>query len=132
MRNPIPMKKWAICRIAPEDADYSGGGGSDTADDGDAEIEVYRACGAEPSWSLTMSNGQMVFESADGPWVTTAKPEPKGTRVGPIYETPEMTVHINQFARCQGTDGQEYRDTVTIKVGKLHVHGCGGRLVEAE
>jgi uncharacterized membrane protein len=133
MRNLIPMKKWSACRIAPEDTDYSGGGGSDTTGDGDAAIGVYRAGGTEPNWSLTIGNGQMVFDSADGPCVAAATPEPQNTRVGPIYETPEMTVRINGFAGpCQGADGQEYRDTVSVTVGTLTVQGCGGEPVETE
>jgi heat shock protein HslJ len=128
MRNSIATKKWPICRIAAEDAYDSGDGGGDA----DAVTDAYRASGSEPYWSLTMSDGQMAFASADGTDVTVATPEPQSTRTGPLYETPEMTVHINNFRRCQGADGREYRDTVRVTVGTRTVQGCGGEAVEAK
>jgi len=85
----------------------------------------YRASGTEPFWSLTLTDAQMVYDSADGPDVTVATPAPQSTRAGPMYVTPQMTVRINQFQRCTEASGEEVHDTVTVTIGTQSVTGCG-------
>ena len=96
--------------------------------EGDAAADVaatYRASGTEPFWSLTMTDAQMVYNSADGPDVTVATPEPRSTRTGPVYETPELTVWINQVQRCPDTEGPARQDVVRVTIGAQTVNGCG-------
>jgi uncharacterized membrane protein len=85
----------------------------------------YRASGTEPFWSLTLTDAQMVYDSADGADVTVATPAPQSTRAGPMYVTPQMTVRINQFQRCTEASGEEVHDTVTVTIGTQSVTGCG-------
>ena len=110
----------------PAAANAAGGNESGNAAIGNADAaRAYRASGTEPFWSLTMTDAQMVYDSADGPDVTVATPEPRSTRTGPIYETPEMTVWINQVQRCPDTEGPARQDVVRVTIGAQEVTGCG-------
>jgi uncharacterized membrane protein len=91
-----------------------------------AAEEPYRASGTEPFWSLTIGGGHMVYDSADGPDVTVATPAQQPTRAGYRYVTPEMTVAVNTFQRCEEVNEAQYHDTVRVTVGGQTVTGCGG------
>jgi uncharacterized membrane protein len=93
--------------------------------------EPYRASGSEPFWALTIGGGQMAYDSADGPDVTVATPPQQPTRAGYRYVTPEMTVLVNTFQRCEAANGQEYHDTVRVTIGAGTVTGCGGEVTAA-
>lgn len=88
--------------------------------------ETYRASGSEPFWALTIGGGRMVYDAADGPDVTVATPAQQPTRAGYRYVTPEMTVAVNTFQRCDAASGEEYHDTVRVTIGAGTVTGCGG------
>ncbi len=99
--------------------------------DGNTTAAAYRASGTEPFWSLTVTDAQMVYDSADGPDVTVATPPQQPTRAGYRYVTPEMTVVVNTFQRCDAASGQEYHDTVRVTIGADTVTGCGGEVTAA-
>ena len=94
------------------------------------EDESYRAYGSNPDWSLTISRDQIRCDRADGSSICAAKPESKPTRAGEIFETPEMTVGINNFRRSVGADGRQYHDTVRVTIGEQTLTGWGGRPVD--
>lgn len=98
--------------------------GNETA----AETAPYRASGSEPFWALTIGGGQMVYDSADGPDVTVATPAQQPTRAGYRYVTPELTVVVNTFQRCDAPNGAEYHDTVRVTISAGTVTGCGGEV----
>ena len=82
--------------------------------DGNAAAAAATATGAsgtEPFWSLAIGGGQMVYDSADGPDVTVPTPPQQPTRAGYRYVTPEMTVAVNTFQRCEAANGAKYHDT---------------------
>jgi|GEM_PF-2816266 len=86
---------------------------------------TFRANGSEPFWSLTLSDAQMVYDSADGPDVTVATPKAQQTRSGPMYVTPELKVHVDIVRDCTHEDGETKGDTVKVTVGGQTVTGCG-------
>ncbi len=96
-----------------------------------ADAAAYRASGSEPFWSLTVTDAEMVYDSADGPDVTVATPPQQPTRAGYRYVTPEMTVAVNNFQRCDAASGEEYHDTVRVTIGAATVTGCGGEVTAA-
>jgi uncharacterized membrane protein len=96
-----------------------------------AAEEPYRASGTEPFWSLTIGGGHMTYDSADGPDVTVATPAQQPTRAGYRYVTPEMTVVVNTFQRCEAVNEAEYHDTVRVTIGGQTVTGCGGEETRA-
>jgi uncharacterized membrane protein len=101
---------------APAEAGNAAAGASDAS---------YHASGTEPFWSLSLGAARMVYDSANGPDVTVATPEPQQTRSGPIYATPQMSVRINRFQRCTEPSGEEVHDTVSVTIGTQTVTGCG-------
>lgn len=114
---------------APEANETAPAGNDAAAGDGDSYS--YSASGTEPFWSLTIGGGRMVYDSADGPDVTVPTPQQQPTRAGYRYVTPEMTVAVNTFQRCDAANGAEYHDTVRITIGAATVTGCGGEVTTA-
>ena len=112
---------------APEANEAAPAGNDAAAGEGDS----YSASGTEPFWSLAIGGGRMAYDSADGPDVTVATPPQQPTRAGYRYVTPEMTVAVNTFQRCEAANGAEYHDTVRVTIGAATVTGCGGEVTTA-
>lgn len=86
---------------------------------------TFRASGTEPSWSLTINNARMVYDSADGTDVTVATPGGNLSDGVLIYPTPEMTVEIELFRDCQDDSGELTLNRVVVRIGTQRMEGCG-------
>lgn len=92
---------------------------------------TYRALGTGPSWSLTIADGQMVYESPGTLPISIAAPAPE-TGDGTItYRTRRLTVDI-MHGPCEGPNDQRYTDAVFVTVGPDELSGCGGALLPAD
>jgi heat shock protein HslJ len=101
------------------------------ASTGTAE-EPYRAHGTEPFWSLTIVEGQLIFEPAAGARIAVPAPAPRTDEVTRSYTTPRLAVSINHGACTDGMSGQRYADTVFVTVGGREFEGCGGTTLAAD
>ena len=96
--------------------------------------ESYRALGTEPFWSLTIGEGRMVFEPADGEAVSVAAPVPDTSE--PImrrYRTRALSVDILVGASCSdGMGNPRFVDTVHVTARGREFEGCGGAVLAAD
>ena len=88
--------------------------------------ETYRATGTEPFWSVTIANGRMTYEAADGPTLTLPRPEPRTSFNGHRYETSRLTIDVTHAECSDGMSDRRYPDRVMVMVDGKTLHGCGG------
>ena len=91
---------------------------------------AYRAIGTEPFWSVTIDNGQMVYDSPDGPKLTVPAPAPRTSFNGHRYETPRLIVDVTHGQCSDGMSDRVYADTVRVNVDGRELKGCGGAVTE--
>lgn len=97
-----------------------------------AAAEPYRALGIEPSWSLTIADGRMTWESGERPSVSVAAPAPTSDEGQTHYQTRQLSVDIMPLACDRGMGGRRYADTVFITVAGELLGGCGGAELAAD
>lgn len=86
----------------------------------------YRALGTEPFWSVTIADGTMRYQPADGRVVTVPTPRPIVGINGERYQTRRLTVDITHGRCSDGMSDRTYRDTVRVTVEGRTLNGCGG------
>ena len=92
-----------------------------------AEVEVYRALGQEPGWTLTISDGRIDYVGDYGETrISAPRPDPRTSFNGRRYETPRLTVDI-AYSRCNDAmSGHGYEHQVMVIADGRTVRGCGG------
>lgn len=98
----------------------------------DGPTEPYRALGSEPIWSLTIGDGQMIFDPADGARISVPAPAPRTDEITRSYTTPRLAVIINHGACTDRRSNRRYADTVFVTVGGRELEGCGGAILAAD
>lgn len=87
---------------------------------------VYRAGGTEPFWSLTIDGQRVRIEEPERrPLVLTGvvrRPSPIGTR----YISRAIAITIVPQPCSDGMSDRRYPDTVTVRMGRRTLRGCGG------
>lgn len=91
--------------------------------------ESYRALGTEPFWNVTIENGRMTYDSADGGRFSVPAPEPRTSFNGHRYETPRLTLDITHVRCSDGMSDRIYADRVKAMVDGRELNGCGGEIV---
>jgi len=86
----------------------------------------YRALGTEPFWSVTIADGTMRYQPADGRVVTVPTPRPIVGINGERYQTRRLTVDITHVRCSDGMSNRTYPDTVRVTVDGGNLSGCGG------
>lgn len=86
----------------------------------------YRALGTEPFWSVTIADGTMRYQPADGRVVTVPTPRPIVGINGERYQTRRLTVDITHVRCSDGMSDRTYPDTVRVTVDGRNLNGCGG------
>jgi heat shock protein HslJ len=86
----------------------------------------YRALGTEPFWSVTIADGTMRYQPADGRVVTVPAPRPIVGINGERYQTRRLTVDITHVRCSDGMSDRTYPDTVRVTVDGRNLSGCGG------
>lgn len=89
--------------------------------------DVYHALGTEPFWSLDIGGRSIVFTGqGDGTKIVTRTPVARPTFNGRRYVTARITIDITRTACNDGMSDRSYPDTVTVKIGRRTLRGCGG------
>jgi uncharacterized membrane protein len=88
--------------------------------------ETYRAVGTEPFWSVTVADGRMTYDAADGAAITAKRPQPRTSFNGHRYETPQLTVDVTHGECSDAMSDRRYPDRVMVVVDGKTLHGCGG------
>ncbi len=91
----------------------------------------YRAIGTEPFWSVTIADGQMVYDSPDGPRLAVPAPAPRTSFNGHRYETPRLTMDVTHGQCSDGMSDRTYADTVRVTVDGRELRGCGGAITQS-
>ena len=102
--------------------------------DADNGEQVYRAMGAEPDWTLSITSNRLDYAGDYGETrISLPRPEPRTSFNGHRYEITEgrhsLTVDITH-ARCSdGMSDRIYADKVMVIADGKTVNGCGGDIV---
>jgi heat shock protein HslJ len=91
----------------------------------------FRAQGNEPFWSLSMTEGELIFQPLDGVEARlTPIPEPRVEGASEIYEvgsgSDRLTVTIAATPCTDTMSGMPFPKTVTVKRAGTTLSGCGG------
>lgn len=88
--------------------------------------EGYRAVGTEPFWSITIADGQISYETPDGPSVPVPAPAPQTIFNGVSYAADRILLTITHAQCSDGMSDNIYADTVVAMVDGVSLRGCGG------
>lgn len=91
--------------------------------------ERYSALGTEPFWSVSIENGRMTYEAANGPNFSVAAPAPAQIYNGRTYAADRLIVSLTHAQCSDGMSDAIYADTVTVTVDGVTHRGCGGGTV---
>jgi len=94
--------------------------------------ESYHARGTGSSWSLTIGDGRLLFEPADGPAIDVPAPPPRTDDGYREYRTGRLAVTILPGDACSDGLIDRRADTVWIQVGEREFQGCGGAVLAAD
>ena len=94
-----------------------------------AQTGTYRAVGTEPFWSVTISDGRIVYDDAERRRVSVRAPAARPSVNGRRYVTQRLAVDITHRACSDGMSDRRYADTVRVTVGGRVLSGCGGALL---
>ena len=87
---------------------------------------AYRAVGTEPFWSVTIQDGRMNYDSAEGTRFSVPAPAPRTSFNGHRYETARLTVDVTHGQCSDGMSDRVYPDTVSVIADGRALRGCGG------
>jgi len=89
--------------------------------------EPYRAHGTKPFWSLTIGNGRLRYEPAEGPPIDIPAPPQRSDQTSREYRSGRLSVSIFPGTACSdGTSDAHYADTIWVHLGEQEMRGCGG------
>ena len=90
-----------------------------------APAPSYRALGTEPFWSLTIDR-RMTLDRVGQRALREAAPRARRIPGGTRYAGRLMSVDVVRRACSDGMSDRRYPDTVTVRVGRTTLRGCGG------
>jgi heat shock protein HslJ len=99
---------------------------------GQSGNQPYRALGTEPFWSLTIDGRSIRYQPADGRETRVPKPRPIIGFNGERYVTRGLTVDITHVECSDGMSDRTFHDTVTVKLGRRTLRGCGGDVLSEQ
>lgn len=95
-----------------------------------SNAQPYRAVGTEPFWGLTIDGRTMRLTEPGRRDTVVTRPIARPSFNGERYLARGMTVDVTH-ARCSdGMSDRTYRDTVTVRVGRRTLKGCGAAVQE--
>lgn len=86
---------------------------------------AYEGFGTEPYWTVTIANGRMRYQPADGTPVSEPLPARTPIANGYRYAGTKMTVEV-VHRPCNEAGEDTYPDEVRVRVGSEDHSGCGG------
>lgn len=91
-----------------------------------AAFTPYHAAGTEPFWRLTIDQRTVRLEEAGRRTLTVPAAPAKPLYNGQRYSLRGMSVDVTHTPCRDGMSDRAYRDTVTVRVGRRTLKGCGG------
>ncbi len=86
---------------------------------------AYRAVGAEPFWSLTITRDRIVYDDVEDRETSVRKPQAQSFNGNLVYRTRAMSVVIRNQECSDGLSDRRFADTVRVKIGRRTLNGCG-------
>ena len=86
----------------------------------------FHALGTEPFWSVSIENGRLIYDPADGEGVNVTAPEPTETGSGLRWRTPNLIMDAEDEVCGDGMSMRAYPAEVTVGVNGGRLSGCGG------
>jgi heat shock protein HslJ len=98
---------------------------------GAAVAQTYRAVGAEPMWSVTITPSHILFRNIDFRLESFRTPPRRPIRNGYVYATPRYRFEIVHRRCDEVMNGFDYVDTFRIAFahGGTYYVGCGGAVL---
>lgn len=90
-----------------------------------APAATYVARGFEPGWVLTITGGQRVYQSQNGPNLTVPAPAPTTITNGFEFDVPGQLTARFTNGSCTEASGQVDPYTVQVTVAGQTLNGCG-------
>lgn len=94
----------------------------------------YHAHGTEPFWDVTIANGRIVYQSAEGSRIAVRAPARRPIRNGYAYATPRFRIEITHASCNDGMGERYYADTFRLFFPRADgpLEGCGGAVLSPE